>query len=235
MISFYILGFFICYIVVKQIWKINQEKRIKNSFFINKIKIQSLNPDLLKKMNEKFISKEYQDCISIADKILDLDPKCHNALIARANSLSNLNFNLDAIDDYGAALKIEKNDGNTHGLLGLLYRKIGDLEKGNFHLQKSVDLGFKQYQWLIDIFKITHPAANEILINDGKNEKNLIRRKKSDFLDSLANVNKDAFKEGMEQGKVALQWSLSLDPENQELQKISNQIVKDWNKNQDGY
>lgn len=224
---FYFIGFLILYTILK---------RIYSDFFKPEHQSQYHNVDSiieseyfkkeLQRLVRKFIAGELHDSIAIADSLLEINPNSRKVLIYRANALSNLNFNLDAIDDYENALTINDFDGNTHGLLGLLYRKIGENENGDFHLQKAVEQGYKQYQLNIDVFQISLPQVTELLIAEGKKAENNLRRNKSDFEDSGTDVDEEAFKIGLEKGKDAVRWGLSLDPDNEEIKWLHKKVME---------
>jgi hypothetical protein len=225
MVFIYISCLILIVYVVQRIIKSFRQASVPKTHSPNpKIKIDSILSNLNKRMSEKFIEKEYRDCIAIADKILAINPQYYKALTTRASSLLNLGFNLDAIEDYLAALAIQDKDGNMHGLLGMTYRKVGEIEKSNNHLKRAVELGFKMYEMQLQIFLSLTEEGVKMMIDKGKNHENQIRRNKAEFEDSLSEVDRGEYQKGLESAQNALKASLELDPNNKELQKLSERI-----------
>jgi tetratricopeptide (TPR) repeat protein len=156
-------------------------------------------PDNVKNMRrrafEKYIVKDYKSAIAIYDRIIELDSENVDALEMRAQSLEILNFNLDAIDDYNKVISIDGSNANVFGLLGLTYKKIGELDKGNYYLQEAVYKGAKLYESIYS-FSIGVPEGlKEALIKRGKTSENLQRRSANNFIDDLSEVDEKVYNE----------------------------------------
>ena len=118
----------------------------------NNIDVDKLN----KKASEKFLVKDANSCVIISDLVLTLDPNNSRALENRAIALEYLNYNLDAIKDYEKYIEIDGTDPNLYGLLGLTYRKIGEIEKGQEFLLKSINMGFSLYEMNYNMLESCH-------------------------------------------------------------------------------
>jgi hypothetical protein len=221
-----LLGIILLIYIIRKIINSIFPKPIQNHYSPNpKVKIKIMLLSLNKSLSEKFLAKEYRNCIAIADKILTIDPKNYKGLTARASSLANLNYHLDAIEDYQAALEIQNKDGNIHGLLGLTYRKVGEIEKSNYHLKRAIELGSKMYEMPYQLFLKLNDESVNLMIEKGKNSENQVRRNKADFEDRLSEADKEEYQKGLESANSALKASLEIDPDNKELQRLS-EIIK---------
>jgi len=143
---------------------------------------------LLRRANEKIITKDFKGAVAITDKVLLLQPNNYDALVCRANSLEALNFNLDAIEDYEKAISIDSSDGNTLGLLGLTYRKIGDIENSQKYLKLSVDKGMKLYEMNYNMFVTASDTMKQAYAQRGNIPENHKRRNPNDFVDNLSSL-----------------------------------------------
>jgi hypothetical protein len=63
------------------------------------------------------------------------------------------------------------------------------------------------------------------MIEKGKNSENQVRRNKADFEDRLSEADKEEYQKGLESANSALKASLEIDPDNKELQRLS-EIIK---------
>lgn len=122
--------------------------------------------------------EKFNDVIKIADDILIDSPISYDALILRAMSLEALNFNLDAIDDFNKAISIKATDSNIMGLLGLLYKKIGDWNNAEVYLKKSVEMGDTNYEGNYKVMLITPPLAKQLMIENSTKPNNFLRRER---------------------------------------------------------
>ena len=129
------------------------------------------------KLKDKFDIKDYNSALAIADNILEFNPNNYSALNFRAMSLENLNYNLDAIDDYENLLKIDNSVGNIYGLLGLTYRKIGDLNNSFKNLEIAIEKGQKQYEMTYNLIQTCNDDLKLRMIENGNKPENLKRRK----------------------------------------------------------
>jgi tetratricopeptide (TPR) repeat protein len=195
-------------------------KKIDNTSNHKAIKKYVSVDNLLRRASEKFIIKDYQSAIAIADKILTIQPDNYNALTCRASSLEALNFNLDAIDDYEKALQIDQSEANIYGLLGLTYRKIGDIDSGLKNLEISIQKGLKSYALIYNMLLSDSDELKQAMIKRAKVPKNLQRRNPNDFVDNLTSVDKNEIKEALKSQIHHLEGALSLDPDNTELKEL---------------
>jgi tetratricopeptide (TPR) repeat protein len=175
---------------------------------------------LLTRAYEKQIIKDYKSAVAICDKVLLLDKDNYDALCCRANCLEALNFNLDAIEDYIKALKIDSSDGNIHGLLGLTYRKIGDIENGQKYLKNSVSRGMMLYKFNYEMLLSASDILKEAFIKKGNNPENLLRRNPNDFVDNLSEVDTLDFNEEVKKQLYHLENAISIDPDNEHLKNL---------------
>lgn len=175
---------------------------------------------LLKRANEKMITKDFKGAIAITDKVLLLQPDNYDALVCRANSLEALNFNLDAIEDYERAISLDSSDGNILGLLGLTYRKIGDIESGQKYLKLSIDKGTKLYEMNYNMLLTASDIMKQAYVRRGNIPENYQRRNPHDFVDNLTQVDRDEFKQAVRDNLHSLETALAQDPENKHLKDL---------------
>ncbi|HDK42697.1 MAG TPA: tetratricopeptide repeat protein [Candidatus Pacearchaeota archaeon] len=185
---------------------------------------------MLKRANEKFIIKDYKSSVALADKVLILDPNNYLALITRANSLASLNYYLDAIDDYEKAISIDNSDANTYGLLGLTYKKIGEFDKGQENLKKSIGLGWKLYESAYNMDNSLSEDYKLFVIEKAKKSDYFRKRNPSDFDVYISGTDKTELRSAAEDGLRSLESALSLDPDNIEIKQLytifKNQFCK---------
>lgn len=141
----------------------------------------------------KYIIKDYKSCIAINDEILSIQPLNFKALVERAACLEILNFNLDAIDDYQLAVKIDDQAGNVFGLLGLTYKKIGEMDKAKEHLNRAVYTGAPFYKSYLVFFSIVYSDLNKRMMIKGKLPENNRRRNKSDFKEDYDEISENKY------------------------------------------
>ncbi|MEZ4721288.1 MAG: hypothetical protein R2813_05355 [Flavobacteriales bacterium] len=175
---------------------------------------------LLKKANEKLLVKDYHGCVAVADLILSITPEFAPALITRANGLSALNFNLDAIDDFEKALSLGDSDAVTVGLLGFSYKKIGEIEKGQQLLKRSIDMGFKGYEMAYNLQESVSDDVTKILVEKARQPENLKRRIDDDIIGDFSEVDRDELNNLIGQGLTQISWLISQDPDNNELKSL---------------
>lgn len=175
---------------------------------------------LLRRANEKSITKDFKSAVAITDKVLLLQPDNYDALVCRATGLEALNFNLDAIDDYERALKIDNSDANTYGLLGLTYRKIGDIENGQKCLKVSVEKGMKLYEMNYNILLDASDIMKQVFSERGSVPENLLRRNPNEFVDNLSHVDKEEFRKAVKNNLHSLETAIALDPDNKYLKDL---------------
>jgi tetratricopeptide (TPR) repeat protein len=167
--------------------------------------------------NEKMMLGEHKSGVAILDKILIIDPKNHSALIIRAICLSSLNFNLDAIDDYELAIKINKSNGNNFGLLGLVYNKIGNLEMAKKNLEIAVDKGFLNYEMMYNMILDLSVDMEKRIIARNQIPENLNRREPNCFEDDLSEVDRDLLDQTVRNNLPLLAKQVKQNPNNKEL------------------
>jgi tetratricopeptide (TPR) repeat protein len=183
---------------------------------LQKVSVDSL----LKRAIEKQLLKDYKAAIAIVDKILVLDQNNYEALICRGSSLENLNFNLEAIEDYEKALKINNSDPNIYGLLGLYYIKIGDIENGLRNLKNSVQMGLKFYELSYNIHLSASEPIRQAIIRKAKIPENLLRRNPDDFIINLESIDKNEFAVALKNQIHYLEEAMSLYPDDAKLKKL---------------
>jgi tetratricopeptide (TPR) repeat protein len=172
---------------------------------------------------EKYTINDYRSAIAIYDKILDLNPLLANDLVMRAQCLERLNYNLDAIDDYELAISINDSDGNWFGLLGLIYQKIGNLDKAENFLKLSIDKGWKMYEPNLKMLSFLSSAdVRQTLIEKCNKPENLTRRNKKDFEDDLSEIDRKEFNANLIKTIEGVNRGLALDPENAVLKELYN-------------
>lgn len=163
----------------------------------NNIDIDNLN----KKASEKFLVKDANSCIIISDLVLSLDPLNSHALENRAIALEYLNYNFDAINDYEKCIELDGTDPNLYGLLGLTYRKIGEIEKGQEYLLKSINMGFNHYEMVYNMLEKCPEGVKERMATKGKIPENLKIRNPKDINGNFSEVDKE---ELLQSTKIAL-------------------------------
>ena len=153
----------------------------------NNIDVDKLN----KKASEKFLVKDADSCVIISDLVLTLDPNNSGALENRAIALEYLNYNLDAIKDFEKYIEIDGTDPNLYGLLGLTYRKIGEIEKGQEYLLKSIKMGFNLYEMPYNMLENCHEMVKKKMSEKGKIAENLKTRSAKDINGNFSEVDKE--------------------------------------------
>jgi tetratricopeptide (TPR) repeat protein len=192
-------------------------KSDKSSYYPSE---NELNP-MIKRAYEKYIVNDYHSAIAIYDKLLDLNPLLASDLAMRAQCLERLNFNLDAIDDYEKSISMDDSDGNLFGLLGLLYLKIGNIDKSEIFLRISVNKGWKMYEHNLKMLSfLTKEDIRQTFIEKCNKPENLKRRDKKDFEDDLSEIDKQDFNTNLIKTIEGVNRGLALDPENAVLKEL---------------
>jgi tetratricopeptide (TPR) repeat protein len=167
------------------------------------------------------ITKEYKSAVAIVDKVLLVYPLHYDALIIRANCSEWLNYNLDAIEDYEKALSIDNSDANIYGLLGLVYKKIGELDIGQEKLKISIQKnGLTSYEMSYNMLLKASDELRQVLIERAKKPDNLLRRNPNDFVDDLTEADKMEFLSAIKNNLPILERELLVNPNNTELRKL---------------
>ena len=204
---------YISYIILKDI---KTKKVIKKE---NSIDNKKLND----KATEKFITKDYESCVIISDLILTIDPYNSKALVNRAMALECLNFNLDAINDYEKYMEIDGTDPNVYGLLGLTYRKIGEIEIGQEYLLKSINMGYSFYKMQYEILENSHILLKKKIKEKSKNPELLKKRNPNDIKGNFSEVNNEELLKAFENGLELLRNNKDLN-KHINLKEIENKI-----------
>lgn len=192
---------------------------VEADYYLNSNELKTL----IKRAFEKYTINDYQSAIAIYDKILDLNPLLVDDLVMRAQCLERLNYNLDAIDDYESAISINDSDGNWLGLLGLVYQKIGKLEKAEKFLKLSVEKGWKMYESNLKMLSLlSHADVRQALIEKCNKPENLTRRNKIDFEDDLSEIDRNEYNTNLIKSIEGVNRGLALDPENEDLKRLHN-------------
>lgn len=178
--------------------------------------------------NEKMIIGDYKCGVAIADKLLLMDPKNDSAYTVRATCLEALNFNLDAIEDYEEALKIDNSNANNYGLLGLTYNKIGDMEKAKKNLKVAVDKGYSNYQMMYTVLMNVSDLAKERMIARNSIPENLQRRRINCYEDDLSEVDRNLLNETVRSNLSLLETQIRENPNNQDLKQLYEFAIKNY-------
>jgi len=179
---------------------------------------------------EKYTINDFRSAVAIYDKILFLNPLLADDLAMRAQCLERLNYNLDAIKDYELAISIDNSDGNLFGLLGLLYQKIGNLDKAEVFLKQAVDKGWKMYEPNLKMLSLlTSEDVRQALIEKCNKPENLTRRNKEDFEDNLSEIDRKEFNANFIKTIEGVNRGLALDPENKILKELYNNFYSKLN------
>jgi tetratricopeptide (TPR) repeat protein len=121
---------------------------------------------LERSIKELFSKKDNIGVIEHANYLLLLNPKNYIALTCRATSLSNIDYYINAIDDYKHALAIRR-EANIIGLLGNTYYKIGNLYDAKNYLSQAVQLGAAHYKPLLEILNTSPKEVLDALREKG--------------------------------------------------------------------
>lgn len=179
---------------------------------------------------EKLTVNDYRSAVAIYDKLLDLNPSLASDLAMRAQCLERLNFNLDAIDDYEKAISIDDSDGNLFGLLGLLYLKIGNIDKSEIFLKKSINKGWKMYETNLKMLSfLSTDYLRQGLIEKCNKPENLTRRNKKDFEDDLSEIDRKDYNKNLIKTIEGIKRGLALDPDNVILKELYNNFYSKLN------
>lgn len=203
----------------------SERKNEESDFYVSPALLQNMK----KRAIEKYVTKDFKNAIAIYDKILELNPRLHDALIMRAQCLEVLNFNLDAIDDYEAAFEIDDSDGNVIGLMGLLYSKIGQLEKAKYYLELSIARGWKTYEVNLIALNNFSEDTLKVLQESRQKPENLLRRNRKDFEDDLSEIDREEFNKNLFETIRCVNEGLSLDPENSKLKQLRDDFYSKLN------
>lgn len=174
----------------------------------------------IRKARERLLVGDYNFVIAITDQILETQPKNHEALLLRAVSLEAINFNLESIEDFELANSINEIDANNTGLLGLTYKKIGEFEKGQDYLRKSIEKGSSAYQANYNANKRASPLAIELYKSKTNIPSNLLRRNKSEFMRNLSEYDKTELTEGIKKHLHNLEIGIKTYPEDTEYPQL---------------
>ncbi len=95
---------------------------------------------ILKKANEFYAKKDYQNACNEFKKAFEIQPK--NSLLAFkiANSLSFLNHLKEAIEYYHVSLQHSKDNYHSHNNLGSVYYRIGNREQAKLHWETALNI-----------------------------------------------------------------------------------------------
>ncbi len=176
--------------------------------------------NLLKRALSMQITKNYHGAIAIADKILILSPNNYKALIIRADCLSALKYNLDAIDDYEKVISIDDSDPNLIGLLGMSYHAVGEFEKGQEKLLKSIQMGYNLFKASYNINCIVGDYVRNRMINDAKRPENLLRRNTADFIDDESEIENIKIIKALKVQIKDLRYAFDQNPNNIEIKEL---------------
>lgn len=168
---------------------------------------------IMKKAIKLSVLGNHYEAIAIYDKVLDEEPNFISALTLRAQSLEQLNYNLDAIDDYELAESIGEIDGNTYGLMGLLYKKVGMFEKAKKYLTIADANGAHQYGFMLPSFEhiFTSDTLREMMMKKINESDNLKRRNRADFIFTNPEIDEEKFNDAMK--KNAERYANNAEPE----------------------
>jgi tetratricopeptide (TPR) repeat protein len=76
----------------------------------------------------------------LANKAINLDPKCSLAYVARGNVLSNKGEIDKAIEDYNKAIELKPDDANFYYNRGVVLHNIGEMDKAIADYNKAIEL-----------------------------------------------------------------------------------------------
>jgi tetratricopeptide (TPR) repeat protein len=125
--------------------KTDENRKKYPELYRSKFKLRKRLSEQLVMENGEYYFKDNAGAIETLCKILLLESSDQEALTQRGACLAKINLYLNAIDDFEDALVLRSN-GNTYGLLGLIYFKIGHLDKARLNYQKAIMLGANNYQ-----------------------------------------------------------------------------------------
>jgi tetratricopeptide (TPR) repeat protein len=200
--------------------KLTNKATAKRTSISSTTKKYILVDSLIKRALEKQIVEDYKGAIAIVDKIIEIDPENFSALTCRATSLQALNFNLDAIDDFEKALRIDKTDANIYGLLGMTYIQIGEIENEMKNLEISMQMGLMIYEVNYNMIIANIDELKETMVKRAKVPENLQRRIPKDFIDNMSPVDEYEFKKEFKAQIHDLEYAIKRDPNNSELKKL---------------
>lgn len=204
----------------------NITKFDKSAYYVSETELKSL----IIRAFEKYTVTDYRSAIAIYDKILDLNPLLTDDLAMRAQCLERLNYNLDAIDDYELAISINDSDGNWFGLLGLVYLKIGNLDKAELFLKISVQKGWKMYEPNLKMIRsLSNDNIRQEMSESITKPEKLTRRNKNDFEDDLSEIDRIEYNANLIKSIQGVNRGLALDPENAVLKELHNNFYSKLN------
>lgn len=211
----------------------NKLSNNKESSIINKsdyyVSETELKPLILRAF-EKYTTNDFHSAIAIYDKILELNPLLAGDIAMRAQCLEILNFNLDAIADYELAISINDSDGNWFGLLGLVYLKIGNLDKAELFLKISVQKGWKMYEPNLKMIRsLSNDHIRQAMTESITKPEKLTRRNKNDFEDDLSEIDRKEYIANLIKSIQGVKRGLALDPENVILKELHNNFYSKLN------
>lgn len=137
-----------------------------------------------------YLQNNFENTIGYCDKILNIDNNNLQALILRANSLSNLDYKIDAIEDYSRIIDNTDDNSNFYGLLGLAYHDIGEISKGTEFIKIAVEKGQKQYVNYIQMTEMMSDFVKDEIKYEKIKKRNGITFSVDEPLDIQEEINK---------------------------------------------
>lgn len=206
-----------------------KSKIFSNLFHSKKINALS-NDQLIKELSSeasnRFLNKQYESVVALADKLLLLDQNNFNALNIRAMSLENLGYYLDAIDDYNKAIELRPSDANLIGLCGLCYNSIGNFQKAREYLKTSVNKGMKMYATSLQSIDTLSEATLKVLTERRNTPERRKRRTGNEFTISNEAVNLNSIYDSLKEFYSNSKNALNVDPENKYLKELVDHYKK---------
>lgn len=192
------------------------ESNYRNDFSLKMLKEQA---------GDRFLSKQYESVIALADIILLFDQDNFDVLVMRAMSLENLGFILDAIDDYNSAINLHPTDANVYGLCGVCYNLLGDFQNSIKYLETAVKGGMKFYNATLYSITMFSPDIRKGLTEIRNTPENRKRRTDKDFTIKNEAINLGTINNNLKEFHADLKNILKSDPENVEVRKIVSHFV----------
>lgn len=160
-----------------------------------------------------YFQSEHSKALPFFDQIIKRDSTNANAYWQRANVLSQMESDNQAIRDYLVVTRYYPEHAGTHGSLGWLYFKSGRFKKAAPHVRKAYELDSITPAWSINLGHLN------VVLEDGSRAMSLYKR-------ALTNTSSiDAYKKGIvEDFKLFIDngWS-----EN-EFVKLRDQVAKEY-------
>src|SRR5664280_53808 len=201
-----------------------KERGINNDSFIEKLNSEA---------HKRFLSKQYESAVALADKILLIDKDHYDALTLRAMSFQSLGYFLDAIEDFNRVIELRPFDGNIFGMCGLCYNSIGECEKAKAYLMVAIEKGMEFYSFNLNvIFELSRSKETfELFVERGKTPERRKRRTDKDFTISKEPFNNDLIIDGMRDYYLKFKDALQIDPKNEHIKEIVNHYKKYFEEN----